>query len=256
MDKSIFKPEQVDFIFKNFTIYEEEIFNFIKIVPYSEENKNTWSTRLTNIFLDICSLFDSICRFIVSKGEDNPDKKITIKNSKGRNITRKVKLLNIEDFENNLLGNLEILNSNVVFYTYPLNIIKPFKSYRKTNGWWSIYNSLKHNRLINYTKATLENTILALAGLFLLLVRYKNDEEFSKAILVYKWVDTYIVPESFHRERLVNRGSIWYDSAYLFGTTDIPENLPDDLNKIKSAASISASRKFTDFFGHYNWKYE
>jgi hypothetical protein len=57
MDKSIFKPEQVDFIFKNFIIYEEEIFNFIKIIPYSEENKNTWSTRLTNIFLDICSPF-------------------------------------------------------------------------------------------------------------------------------------------------------------------------------------------------------
>ena len=172
---SLFKQEKVEFIFKNFEIYEEDLFQFMKIVPFSEENKNTWSPRLVNLFLDICSFFDSLCRFIVSKGVEEVNTEISIQDKNGKIITKKIKDFDIEDFENNLLKNIDVFNSNVVFYTYPLKIIKPFELYRnrEDNGWWSVYNDLKHNRLINYQKATLENIVKALSGLFLLLVRYK-----------------------------------------------------------------------------------
>jgi len=253
----LFKQEKIEFIFKNFELYEEDLVQFMKIVPFSEESKNTWSPRLVNLFLDICSFFDSLCRFIVSKGVKDVNTKISIKDKSGKIIAKKIKDLDIEDFENNLLKNIDVFNSNVAFYTYPLEIIKPFESYRnrENNGWWNVYNDLKHNRLINYQKATLKNTIKALSSLFLLLVRYKEDEIFSNLILIHKWSYSRIVPEYFHRERIDNGFRIWYDSPFLFGAPDLPNNLPDNIEEIKKRGglSIGASTKFIYFLGRHNW---
>jgi hypothetical protein len=40
--------------------------------------------------------------------------------------------------------------------------------------WWQAYQDVKHNRIINRYKATLENAVNALAGLFLAILRCEN----------------------------------------------------------------------------------
>lgn len=46
----------------------------------------------------------------------------------------------------------------------------PFKEFEneKAPKWWVNYNSVKHNRLVNYKKATQKNVLDSLAALFLL----------------------------------------------------------------------------------------
>lgn len=50
----------------------------------------------------------------------------------------------------------------------------------KSPDWWTPYNKVKHNRLANYKKANLKNTINALAGLYILeqyFVKYIGDRD-------------------------------------------------------------------------------
>ena len=73
--------------------------------------------------------------------------------------------------------------------------------------------------------------------------------------MIHKWSYTRIVPEYFHRERIDNGFRIWYDSPFLFGTPDLPSNLPDDFERIKrmGGGAMSASDKFIYFLGRFNW---
>jgi hypothetical protein len=106
---------------------------------------------------------------------------------------------------------------------------------------------LKHNRISTYNQATIGNTLKALSSLFLLLVRY-SDEEFSKAVFRMDFVKTGYVPEYFHGERERIPGFFWYDSK-LFGTGGIAGNIvSDDINQINTAL---ASSKFQKFIGRF-----
>jgi hypothetical protein len=243
---SIIKPEDVEFIFHSYQIFEDKLINILKTIPLSDENKETWSPELVNLFLDVSSLVDSISRYIVSQGKED-DEDIIIKDETGKNISKVVRDLNVIDFENNLFIGSEITTSNVVIYIYPLKVITPYKTYRMDDGWWKIYNLLKHNRIKNYKKANLWNTINSLAALFLLLVRYK-EPEFTNALLRYKFIITSYVPEFVHESRVNLSNHFWYDSE-LFGIGELDRNIPDDLSQINPPLT---SRKFQIFFGRYN----
>lgn len=223
------QPEDVEFIFRSYQIFEKKFTELLSTLPLTQENEKSWSPEFVGLFLDVSSLFDSVACHIV------------------KSSTKKVSGLNIDDFEKYLLVEEKILNSRVAVYIYPLKVIEPYDRYRKPNGWWKIYNSLKHNRIEHYTKANLANTLNALAGLFLLLVRHK-DEEFTKALLRFNLLKTAYVPEFVHNERVRNGSLFWYDSE-LFGTSDLPENLPNDISEINPALT---SGKFQKFFGRYN----
>lgn len=243
----LWNPQDVDFIFRSYQIFERKFVDILWVLPLAKENEQSWSPELVNLFLDISSLVDSVSRNIIGGGKDNNDT-TQIKDHADVSISKKVSELNIEDFETNLFSDLKLSESRVVVYVYPLQIIKPYQKYREVNGWWSIYNSLKHNRIKNYNKANLWNVLNALAGLFLLMVRYK-EEEFSKALFRFDLIETDLVPEFFHSERIREPGLFWYDSE-LFGTHEIPGNIPsDDITSINSAL---ASEKFHKFIGHFN----
>jgi len=218
-------PQDVEFIFQSYITFEKKLIDIFRVVPFSKENEAAWSPELVNLFLDASSLIDSVSRSVLG-GSDK---------------------LKIDDFEKKLFGGLELLQSRVVVYIYPLQLITPYQNYRDPNGWWTIYNSLKHNRIQNYNKANMGNTLKALAALFLLLVRNK-EEEYSKALFRFDWIDTGIVPEFFHEERSGEPWSIWYDSE-LFGTHEIAKNIPEDLDKINPALT---SQKFRKYFGRFN----
>ena len=162
-------------------------------------------------------------------------------------IARRVGDIDVQDFENNLFTDTKVLDARVVVYSYPLKVITPFKNYRQADGWWKIYNSLKHNRIENYKKANLRNTLNALGSLFLLLMRYK-DEEFTKALIRFGLLKTSFVIEFVHGERLSHPAQFWEDSE-LFGAPEMNDYLPEDLSTINPAF---ASSKFKIFFGRFN----
>jgi len=225
------KPEDVEFIFRSYQIFEKKFADFLRTLPLTTENEKAWSPELVGLFLDVSSMVDSVARHIV-----------------GKSAAKKTHELNIIDFEKHLLSKEHIIDSRVAVYVYPLKVIPPYDGYREADGWWKVYSSLKHNRIEHYTKANLVNTLNALAGLFLVLVRHK-DEEFTKALLRFNLInDAGYVPEVLHAERLRNGYQFWYDSE-VFGTPDIPENLPKDISKINPALT---SKKFQKFFGRFN----
>jgi len=224
------KPEDVEFIFRSYQIFEKKFEEFLRVLPLTAENEKAWSPELVGLFLDVSGMVDSVARHIV-----------------GKNATKKTHELNIDDFEKHLLTKERIIDSRVAVYVYPLKVISPYDGYRAADGWWKVYSSLKHNRIEHYTKANLSNTLNALASLFLILVRHK-DEEFSKAILRFNLIETDLVPEGFHNERVRNGYRFWYDSE-LFGTQDLVENLPKDILKINPAFT---SEKFQNFLGRSN----
>jgi hypothetical protein len=217
--------QEVEFVFQSFIAQENKLIEIFKVFPYSKENELAWSPDLGSQFLDICSFVDSVSRRMLG-GDQN---------------------VGIKDFENKIFSELKLLNSKVVVYLYPIRTISPFSGYRESTGWWKIYNSLKHNRIDNFTLANLGNTLKALAALFLLLVR-NSDQEISKAIYRHGWVYTKIVPESFHCERMKNPELVWYDSE-LFGTSEKADGIPDELDKINP---ILTSPKFMKFYGRLN----
>ena len=224
------KPEDVEFIFRSYQIFEKKFEEFLRVLPLTPENEQAWSPELVGLFLDVSSLVDSVARHIV-----------------GKSATKKTHELNIDDFETHLLAKEHIIDSRVAVYVYPLKVISPYDGYRAADGWWKVYSGLKHNRIEHYTKANLSNTLNALAGLFLILVRHK-DEEFTKALLRFNFIKTGLVPEFVHSERIRNGYQFWYDTE-LFGTHDLVENLPKDISKINP---VFTSEKFQKFFGRFN----
>jgi len=241
-------PQDVDFIFHSYQIFERKFVDILRVLPLTKENEQSWSPELVNLFLDISSLVDSVSRNIIGLGKNNNDT-VQIKGLTDISISRKVGKLNIDDFETNLFSDLKLFESRVVVYVYPLQVIKPYKDYRNIDmdGWWSIYNLLKHNRIKNYNKANLINVLNALAGLFLLLVRYK-EEEFSKALFRLGWLEIGIMPEFVHQERVREAWNFWYDTE-LFGTHELSENVPEDIATINP---VLTSQKFRKFFGRFN----
>lgn len=218
-------PEQTEFVFDSYKLLEDKLEKFLGIIPPSTENWNTWSPELVSIFVEAGNLLDSLSRTLLGGGDS----------------------LNIKDFKTKLFEPMEVLNSNIVMYTYPLMILTPFSNFREEDGWWYIYNKLKHNRIDHYQKANLSNVLNVLGGLFLLLTRYK-EEEFSKALHRRQWLRTGIVPEYVHSERINNSRLFWCDSA-LFGGSDNPTLIPKNLEEINPAMT---STKFQRYFGRFN----
>jgi hypothetical protein len=246
MTKKLWEPKDVEFVFSSYEGFEERLLKFLKVIPFDEANDHAWSPDLVSLFIDVCATIDSVSRRIIANGEKENDE-IEIKDTDGKTSKRRVRDLNIDDYESSLWGIMDLKNSWSVVYLYilyPDCAINPYSDHRDPDGWWTTYNALKHNRLDNYQQATINNVVVSLSALFLLLVRYK-DEEFTRALIRRHWVVTSTVPEFVHGERT----KLWYDSK-LFGTHDIPGNISSrDITKIPG---YLGSQKFHEFLGRFN----
>ncbi len=250
-NKSIWRPEDVDFIFQSYQIFETKLSDILQILPFAPENKKTWSPELVNLFLDICSITDSILRNILSQGKEN-EELVEIKDAQDKIISKKVRCLTIDDLEVNLFSSLGLTSSLIIFLTYPLQVIEPYKDYRKDThneeGWWTIYNLLKHNRIKNYTRANLDNVINALAGLFILLARYK-EEEFSRAYFRYDWTEADLIPNFMSPDRTNSQQDwdFWYTTK-LFSVSENPKYMTKNVSDIDFNL---AGDKCVKFFGKF-----
>lgn len=137
----------------------------LDVIPYCVDHEHVWSPRIATVILDACSQLDSLWKYEARQSPYLPKRQLSIK----------------DYFE--YYGEYLAPRWLVFWAEQPLRL-QPFadwanlasysrKDYQNLQ-WWVAYNKLKHNRITNRTFASLRNSILAVAGLFLAILRYKG----------------------------------------------------------------------------------
>jgi hypothetical protein len=147
---------------------EQRLSTILATTLYNNQTAKIFLPPLVNIILDSCSLIDTIFR----------------EEYKGK---RKRKELTINDYCSHFESLYMFSGIKSVIYQFPLQYIEPFKGWY--NGqknsykgliWWQTYNKLKHDRIKEYSQATLDNAISSVCALHQLISQL---ETFKKALL-------------------------------------------------------------------------
>ena len=147
---------------RHYLALEADFLKTIRFVEIDESNFNTFSIEFNKQLQSICSEIDVICKEICS--------------FKGASNTR-----NINQYAEIILKEYTDINSrNVIIKQYTSLKLSPFEEWSldpdyNSPEWWKDYNSVKHDRTNNFSKANLKNVINSLAGLYLLEMFFLKD---------------------------------------------------------------------------------
>ncbi|MBD8515197.1 hypothetical protein IFO68_21185 [Photobacterium sp. CAU 1568] len=148
---------QVNFL-AYYKTFEDDIDKLSRYIEISEDNFKVYSIELTRLYLSICSEVDVIMKLLCGLLTDNQ--------SKPKNMAGYLDIVveHIPDF----VGQ-EVRCSGLK------EDFKPWAEVTKDQrpSWWVYHNKVKHDRSENYAKANLNNVLLALAGLFTVIVHYE-----------------------------------------------------------------------------------
>lgn len=162
-------------IFGWYQSLEEQLIEFLDIVPAHVQNKKVWSPRLATIIVESCELVDSVFRHFSQE------------TSKFKEINRKSNELKLPDYAE-LYKDLMLYKRKVIFLVRPPEYRVPFDnwldSFSEAPKWWSIHNKLKHDRFKNILNAKLENAINSLAGSLLVITAVP---ELGPYLISQKW---------------------------------------------------------------------
>ena len=144
-----------------------QVFDFIE--PH-DQNLTTFSTRLYEIFLRASTEFESNCKLILSENGYNS-----------------IHDFNMGDYKKiNQATRLSEYKIQLTIWANAPRLLKPLLSW-SSNGslhWYQKYNTVKHNRSREFHLANLENTVDAVAALFIILFAQFNILAFSAHELV------------------------------------------------------------------------
>jgi hypothetical protein len=212
---------------------EQDLLNFLKIVPYEEQNFKTWSPKLIDIVVGAGSLLDSLFR--TSMPEE--------KNGRQR------KDYNINDFYTIFSIDLKRLRSFV--YLSPPFVLQPYKDWTQSAPliWWDNYNKVRHDRLENMRLATIQTAMDMLCGLFEAIVQ---NQKMGKALLRHSWTDLgglnpdLVMPKLESQKLSEAIGMLGprtlFVQSKLFATTLGDEILPDNISDIKPMQYVGSKR--------------
>lgn len=159
---------------------EREFIETTSYVALETYHGNVWSEKFGELLVRIGDLVDSFFRFMVnSKSLDNEK---TVKELR-KTIRKKPKWNpDIIDFRTtfNPIFHLSSVEVEADYGLTNYGKLHPFKDFgKKSPLWWDAYNKVKHEIFEQIEKkATLENTINALAGLFVLNILHKESQEY------------------------------------------------------------------------------
>jgi hypothetical protein len=160
---------------------EEEVVDFLRYVPPQNQNMNVWSPRLATVIVEACGLIGSLFRYI-SPAE------VTIHGKK-----KKRDKLKILDYAELYSAKLQLPARKIILLISPSSYRNPFSIWSKqvsksstTPSWWTTNNDLKHQRIDNFCKATMNTAIDALAGALLIISKVP---ELLPAVLRHGWLD-------------------------------------------------------------------
>ncbi|KDM91196.1 hypothetical protein [Photobacterium galatheae] len=148
---------QVNFL-AYYKTFEDDIDKLSRYIEISEDNFKVYSIELTRLYLSICSEVDVVMKLLCGLLTDNK--------SKPKNMCSCLEII-VEHMP-------EFVDQQVSCAGLKRNF-KPWAEVteEKRPSWWVYHNKVKHDRSKNYAKANLNNVLLALAGLFTLIVHYE-----------------------------------------------------------------------------------
>ena len=188
------------------TIYylelQKRLEEIVLFVSCHDDNFNSYSVKIENLFVDTCAFFDSLCQTFIS--EQVAQGHSFINQASVTNFLSKVsgsEYFNMGDYRKLLesefgLSSKEInINIHEDYYIanpmvgLPSDIngykIKPFENWGNGGGlqWWTRFTKMKHNRLLNIKEATLESVLHALGATYIILT-VKNETTFKMGDVV------------------------------------------------------------------------
>lgn len=150
---------------------ESEVCELSFAVAYSDEHLLVYSSRLADLLLRACAECENVGKALCL------DKRLV---ASGTSVER----FNFPAVGNAICSRVAI-HTTAVSITWPYQSftstgITPFKTWRPAGStnpiWFDAYNRVKHDRLGNAKKASVENVIQAVAGLFVLNLWLREDE--------------------------------------------------------------------------------
>lgn len=160
------------FIWNEYVYLEDDFVESIRYLPLVPEHYEVWSAHFADLIIRIGSVFDSFLKraiFCELLTDEDGIEQCREKYRSGKNIT-------IKDYYD-IFEQIYNLSSKNVYDIFAFETVTPFSSWANNYdslGWWKAYTKLKHDRFANKEVATLEATLNALGGLFLLNVLYSE----------------------------------------------------------------------------------
>lgn len=143
-----------------FLALDDDAAKFSRYVEFSGSNFKTYSIELARILMAASSEVDVVAKLLCKKIDSN---------KKADNIT---------NYRKTIMGAFpRVATFKMLIPRFGLSFT-PWKNWKsgKSPDWWQDYNSVKHNRNINYEKANLSNVLNSIAALFILLLYYYQEE--------------------------------------------------------------------------------
>lgn len=204
-----------------YNIIEKDLIDILDYIEPSVDNFNTYSHRVYELLLRVCTEFESNA------------KKILLENwyiKKGE--------LNIEDYYK--INNATKLSE----YTFYLNTsstktrltLSPFSEWTTNHSlkWYKNYNLVKHNRYSEFRNANLGNLLNATSWLFWILFSQFYTFSFSRNLPLISWYQnnrstkeegsashlfSVVMPQSWKEEEMY-----WFDWTLIKGSENPTEN--------------------------------
>lgn len=142
---------------------EDEVCDLTFAVAFSDDHREVYSARLSELLLRICAECENIAKSICIVREFTPSG------------------AKVEDFNFPALGNA--ICSQIAIHTKEVAIVWPYQSFTSTRikpfdtwklagssnpAWFDAYNKAKHDRVASAKKSNVWNVVNALGGLFIL----------------------------------------------------------------------------------------
>lgn len=136
---------------------EQDIIRLSNYIEFADKNFDTYSIELLKLNLAIGSEIDVVMKLLCKSYF--PEKKFST----------------IKDYKLFINDNLtEIISETILIPRYDI-VLRPFeemgileKGIYKNPFWWENYNSMKHRRDLEYTKANLKNLIYSFGALVII----------------------------------------------------------------------------------------
>ncbi|WP_250255539.1 hypothetical protein [Chryseobacterium sp. Marseille-Q3244] len=140
-----------------FEIIVKDYLDILDYIEPNDNNENTYSHRIYELFLRTCTEFESNCKSILSSNQ----------------FTKAGNWNILDYYKINKAAKLSDYEIHLNIWSPITKVLRPFidwnSSTPKSLSWYIAYNNVKHDRNNNFHEANLKNLTLALSGLFTIL---------------------------------------------------------------------------------------
>jgi len=154
---------------------ESDFINATLYFPLEKRYKEIWSEHFSDLIVRVGNSVDSFFRIMLKGKSFDYYPHVPVLRSRRRHDIKYFK-----DFFEPIyqLSGVEVqIAHGLTFYERKCSPFKEFKN-NEIPEWWTSYNHVKHEWFDRIQEATLENTVKALAGLFILNILHKESQRY------------------------------------------------------------------------------